>query len=197
MLEHGRKCLRSQAIHAFDTTPDKGTDASRVDLDQRDVRALTELLTVVPDAPGLYLVVSESENTYRVDTREGRCDCPDAQHNLGPDEQCKHERRVAFETGVRAVPAWVNRDELPHDFAEHIPEKPVFGATDGGEALESDKDAPNTPGRDVTVWTEPFPEYDRYGNRTGTLVVECTECGIEVTTGGTDTATHREGCMHR
>jgi len=78
-------------------------------LDERDVRALTEYLTVLNDigrgrgADNLFLVVSESGSEYLVDRRTGRCGCPDAEHR-DPDGGCKHVRRVAFVTGARPVP---------------------------------------------------------------------------------------------
>jgi len=47
------------------------------------------------------------------------------------------------------------------------------------------------------VWTPPRTEHDRYGRPTGARYVECTDCGIEVLTGHTATATHRPGCSQR
>ena len=84
----------------YDTTEVEGTD-----LEPRDVRALTEVLTVLPDQPEvagadeLYLVVSESGSEYTVDARDESCTCPDAVHR---DATCKHQRRIAFATGERA-----------------------------------------------------------------------------------------------
>ena len=49
----------------YDPTEIEGTD-----LDDRDVRALTEYLTVLPEAPGLYEVVSQSGESYTVDAFE-------------------------------------------------------------------------------------------------------------------------------
>ena len=78
-------------------------------LAERDVRALTEYLTVLNDvgrvrgADGLYLVVSQSGSEYLVDSRTERCGCPDAKHR-DPEGGCKHVRRVAFATGDRSVP---------------------------------------------------------------------------------------------
>ena len=70
-------------------TADTDTDATAADtvgLEVRDVRALTECLTVLEDvgrvrgAEDLFLVVSESGSEYLVDRRTGRCGCPDAVH---------------------------------------------------------------------------------------------------------------------
>ena len=99
-------------------------------LDERDVRALTEYLTVLADvgrvrgADDLFLVVSESGSEYLVDARGGRCDCPDAEHR---GARCKHLRRVALATGARPVP--VGADSLGVD--------PQLGMhVDGGPADE-------------------------------------------------------------
>jgi len=92
-------------------------------LDDRDVSALTEIMTVledvgcVRDADGLYLVVTESGGSYTVDGREGRCTCPDAEYR---DATCKHQRRVAFATGARSVPAWVDRDAVDDRLGEQL-----------------------------------------------------------------------------
>lgn len=106
-------------------------------LDKRSIRALTELLTVVPEVGSLYLVVSQSEQTYTVDAEQGRCTCPDAEYNLENDEACKHQRRVEYETGRRPLPNWICPDAVPHDFALHVEETPVVGVLpDGGETRE-------------------------------------------------------------
>ena len=80
-------------------TTNESADKERIDT--RDLRALTEYLTVLDDvgrvrgADGLYLVVSQSGSEYLVDTLEGACECPDAQYR---GVECKHRRRVAFPT---------------------------------------------------------------------------------------------------
>jgi hypothetical protein len=108
------------------------------DLPKRAVRALTERMTVLPDfgrvkgAEDLYLVVSGSGSEYLIDSREGRCDCPDAQHNLDAQEQCKHERRVAYATGDTPIPEWVNGDAIDSHLGIQTTCGPVYAATDGG-----------------------------------------------------------------
>ena len=57
--------------------------------------------------------------------------------------------------------------------------------TDGGEIL--DDAAPAT-------WKGPFTEYDKYGEPTGARYVRCSACGVEVLTGDTEHARHRDGC---
>lgn len=86
-----------------------------IDLEPRDVRALTQYLTVLDDvgrargADGLYLVVSQSGSEYLVDGRTGACECSDHEYR---DVHCKHARRVDFATGKRAIPAGVDIDGL-------------------------------------------------------------------------------------
>ena len=82
-----------------------------MDLADRTVRALTDYLLVVEDAPGLFRVYGEDGDEYTVDAETGACTCPDAEYR-DPDGGCKHVRRVAFHTGERAVPAWVDRDAV-------------------------------------------------------------------------------------
>jgi hypothetical protein len=107
----------------------------RIGLEPRDVRSLTQFLTVIPETGDIYEVVSQSGSAYRVDAREDRCTCPDHQHN---DARCKHIRRVAFETGREAIPSWVDPDALPDDFGLHVNARPVVVTTDGGQSLEVD-----------------------------------------------------------
>ena len=108
------------------------------DLEPRDVRAFTEVLTVLSDQPEvagadeLYLVVSESGSEYTVDARDGSCTCPDAVHR---DATCKHQRRVALATGARAVPAWVDADDVDAGLGEHTAATPRVAAADGGEGI--------------------------------------------------------------
>lgn len=73
---------------------------------ERDLRAATEYLFVdpVPRTPGFYHVYSETGRQHVVDVETESCTCPDMQYR-NPDAGCKHLRRVAMETGERAVPA--------------------------------------------------------------------------------------------
>jgi hypothetical protein len=90
------------------------------DLDDRDLRALEECLTVLDDLDRAaahddeYLVVSQSGKEYLVNTTHGECECPDHEYR---DARCKHLRRVAFATGERTVPAGVDADPL---LGEHV-----------------------------------------------------------------------------
>ncbi|MFC7215115.1 SWIM zinc finger family protein [Saliphagus sp. GCM10025334] len=129
-------------------------------LDRRDVRALTEYMTVmehaleVAGADGLFLVVTQSGKAYTVDVLdEPRCTCPDAQHNLPTAEgrrTCKHASRVTYETGMRPIPEWVNRGALESQLLEarHVDGEPVFAADhaadhrDDAEAGSDERDGP-------------------------------------------------------
>jgi len=118
---------------ALETAATDDSDES----DQRDTRALTECMTVLPEtgqargAPDLFVVVSASGREYLVDTREDACNCPDVMHR-DPDGGCKHVRRVAFATGKRDIPPWVNRDIIDPYLGYHVDGSPKVAATDGG-----------------------------------------------------------------
>jgi hypothetical protein len=81
------------------TTPDVA-EAAR--LEDRDLRALSEHMTVFVEAPGMFRVVSEGPE-YIVDLETETCECPDSTHR-DPDGGCKHIRRIRFTTGARAIP---------------------------------------------------------------------------------------------
>lgn len=126
-----------QNTMATNATPAEGTTVSVDDqLDERDVRALTEKMTVIDyneHGPDMYGVVSASGNHYTVDTRHESCDCADARHR---DIRCKHQRRVAFATGERAIPSWVDMDAVDPLLGEQV-DGPRVAATDGGMFRES------------------------------------------------------------
>lgn len=78
--------------------------------DDRAKRARNEPMLVVPETDpggeciGLYAVSTGSASTYTVDLTDGRCDCPDMQHNQ-PEGGCKHWRRVALAVEETSLPA--------------------------------------------------------------------------------------------
>jgi hypothetical protein len=115
-------------------------------LDDRDVRALTEYMTVLessptlPDAPGMYAVVSASGSEYHVDARHSRCECDDSEYR---DVRCKHIRRVEYETGRCPLPAWIDSDDLPQDFALHVDGGPIQA---GNSELQARVDAVHAEG---------------------------------------------------
>jgi len=106
------------------------------DLEQRNVRALTEYMTILPLGGDVYSVTTQSGSECYVDAIEGRCTCPDKQYNLEDIELCKHERRLRFATGQWAISAWVDADEVDGQLGEHVEETPKVAATDGGVTLE-------------------------------------------------------------
>lgn len=108
----------------YDTTEVEGTD-----LEPRDVRALTECMTVLPEGGDIYTVVGENGDTYSVDARAGRCTCPDYEYR---HVRCKHQARVAYATGEQAIPDGVDVDA---HLGEHVDATLQVAATDGGEIL--------------------------------------------------------------
>lgn len=105
-----------------------GSDSAAID--ERDARALTQVMSVlddvgrVRDAPGLYLVISESGREYLVDADLGACECADSYYR---GIRCKHQRRVAFATGAEEIPAWVDRDAVDDHLGYHLDADPVWG----------------------------------------------------------------------
>jgi hypothetical protein len=116
---------------------DTPTEYESTELDERDVRALEQYLTVLDDtgranaADSLYLVVSQSGAEYLVDTRAGRCECPDHEYR---NIRCKHLRRVAFATGEESIPDGV--EGVDPQLGEHVDGEPQAVATDGGRHTE-------------------------------------------------------------
>jgi hypothetical protein len=110
------------------------TEVEGTDLEQRDVRALTEYMTVLSEGGDIYTVVGQNGNgEYRVDARKERCTCPDHQYR---GVECKHCRRVEFATGERAIPAWADTDEVDAQLGEHVTGTPKVAVTDGGVTLD-------------------------------------------------------------
>jgi hypothetical protein len=106
------------------------TDES-IELEQRDVRALTEKQTVLSLGGGIYSVTTESGSEYRVDSQEGRCTCPDFKHR-NPEGGCKHLRRLSFARGDTPIPAYVNTDAVDPRLGEQLDDSPRQAAADGG-----------------------------------------------------------------
>lgn len=97
------------------------TPADDATLEERDVLALTQYLTVLDDLPSVagkedrYVVVSESGAAYLVDLRAGTCTCPDYRFR---GNRCKHIRRVEFATGEREIPPGI--DGIDPDIGRHL-----------------------------------------------------------------------------
>jgi hypothetical protein len=139
-------------------------DAERLDstdLDQRDVRALTEYITVLPEGGDIYTVVGQNQNgEYAVDSREGRCTCADHRYR---GTRCKHIRRIALATGERPIPAWVDADEVDSQLGEHVEGTPKVAVTDGGVTLASFADEKDD---EDGCWCDDhsFPCFDCYSD---------------------------------
>jgi len=100
------------------------------ELTDRDARALTEYMTVLPKGGDVFTVVGQNGGgEYRVDAQEERCTCPDHKHR---GVRCKHIRRVAFATGEEAIPSWADREEIDDQLGEHVSGTPEVAAADGG-----------------------------------------------------------------
>jgi len=99
------------------TTAD-ATITALAQLDDRDIKALTEPFDLVGNDPACRAdqVAVYHRGTRRVvDPAAGVCDCPDMLHRR-PDGGCKHLRAVWFATGELEVPSGIDRTAL----AEHI-----------------------------------------------------------------------------
>jgi hypothetical protein len=93
-------------------------------LDERDVRALTEPMDVYVDDPatadGDHEVAVYNEGERRlVNVDVGFCDCPDAHYRQA---HCKHLRRVEFALGRRAVPAGIRTEALDDGLRRRLQE---------------------------------------------------------------------------
>ena len=118
------------------TTPRQESDGS-TELNDRDVRALTEYMTVLDKGGDIYTVIGENGGgAYHVDSRKGRCTCPDHKHG---STRCKHIRRVGFATGDEAIPAWIDRGGLDSQLGDHVAGEVHFSATDGGVTVSTNE----------------------------------------------------------
>jgi len=113
-------------------------------IENRDVRALTEYMTVLAMDGEIYSVTTQSGSEYRVDAIEGRCTCPDYEYR-DDVEECKHIRRVRFATGERSVPAWIDVGKIDTKLGEHVEGGPIIVASDGGQLLDSATDEGSRP----------------------------------------------------
>jgi len=104
-------------------------------LDERDARALTEVMTVEEDVgrvrgcEDMYLVTTGSGSTYLVDMHQQACECWD---DKARSAGCKHRRRVAFATGRRPIPAWADRAAIDDGLGDHVDGEPDYEHFDRG-----------------------------------------------------------------
>jgi len=110
------------------------------DIKPRLRRALEEPLSVVSidgtpvDADAsIVSVESHSGESYTIDVREGRCDCPDAQYNLDDDQRCKHQIRAKIALGRSPVPVRATETvDVDAVLGAHTDATLQFLASDGG-----------------------------------------------------------------
>lgn len=153
------------------------------DLEPRTERALTEHMTVLSLGGNIYSVTIQSGAEYRVDTREGRCTCPDYRHR---NVCCKHQRRVNFALGELPIP--VDIGDVDEKLGQHVEGATSAAATDGGEVLR-DRDAEQKEAS-YTYHVEP-PEQG------GARYIRCEGCGREVIPANPDRLSHPETCPNR
>jgi predicted nucleic acid-binding Zn finger protein len=87
------------------------SESIQPDVEPRTVRAATEHMTVIDEAPAMFSVTTQSGSEYLVDLREGVCSCPDYR-NREPQGGCKHLRRVRIvvsQVDVEALVAELER----------------------------------------------------------------------------------------
>lgn len=83
-----------------------------VDERDRDVRAATERMAIVEDAPDLFRVYSGAHGKYVVDIRAPSCTCHDWQYRSESIDRCKHVARVLQTLGRRPLPDGVQVDSV-------------------------------------------------------------------------------------
>lgn len=137
------------------------------DVEPRTQRALTQTMTVlstdgtpITDSDtDVVSVISGSESTYIVDTREESCTCPDHQHN---HRQCKHIRRARMVMGIDVIDADLLRNyDIDDDFGFHAPGH-IVAASDGGEiepeGVDTDVEGSDDTDTDTNTDTEESDE---------------------------------------
>lgn len=187
VLEHPSRVLRGKEPMSTNETPPNES----IERDERDVRALEQYLTVLPNVgradgvDGLYLVVSESGKEYLVDGVDGACECPDHEHR---GIRCKHIRRVAIATGAEPIPADVLEEvTVDEQLGEHVDGGPQVVASDGGIIHAGDEGEVLEEGPGYTYHREP----EHVG---GERFVRCEGCGREVVPADPDRIPHADGC---
>jgi len=194
-------------MNAYTTAEgESSVTADRTDLEQRDVRALTECMTVLPLGGDVYSVTTESGSEYSVDALEGRCSCPDKKYNLEDGELCKHERRIRFATGEWTIPSWADTDAVDPQLGMHTIAAPLHSLAtlsvsdktsnatsetlraDGGvSAGHPASDDPIDDGPRYTYHYEP-------AHVGGERYVRCETCGAECIPAKPERMAHRDGC---
>lgn len=129
------------------------------DLNDREVSALTEYMTVLDDvgeaadAPGLYVVTSQSGREYLVDAETGACECDDSFYR---DVECKHLERVRFATGRRQIPGYVDRSRVDPQLGIHVDD-----VEDGSDDLDRGRGVETDGGTDQGAIDRDFEDAER------------------------------------
>lgn len=145
------------------------TESDRIaHLEPRTQRALAESMHITfARVGGQYTVHAASGRYYDVDIVVQTCSCPDFQTNP-PAGGCKHLRRVDMEIRAGRVPTPDGR----------IPSQT---AADGGVSEEAARELPDSidGAVDYPRIEGPIPEFDAYGEPTGSRYYRCLRCGRE------------------
>ena len=91
------------------------SESVQPDVEPRTIRAATEYMTVIEQAPAMFSVTTESGSEYTVDLREPACTCPDFQHREEVTE-CKHIIRTRL--SVNQIDVESLEEELEHTASE-------------------------------------------------------------------------------
>jgi len=126
--------------------PTKKAPEAQTEYNQRQLRAVEEYLTVMPDAvegEGRVRVVSQSGENYVVDTQTEACECPDFEHRGGDENgRCKHVYRALWATGREALPvALVEQAEIEPNFGVFVDKSEIRYATADGGIVAAGDDA--------------------------------------------------------
>ena len=144
---HHRSPLFCGIMFEFESgpNPDLGAESEsntevNTEIKPRLQRALEEPLSVVStegtpvESDAWFVsVVSHSGESYTVDVRDGRCNCPDARYHLGADQRCKHQIRAEIALGRMPVPPHAAETaDIDRLLGEHTDANLRFLVNDGG-----------------------------------------------------------------
>jgi hypothetical protein len=110
----------SQAEHTGTarSTDDTGRDG---DLHRLDRKALTTAMSVLEQAPGVWLVQATREHIVATVDDQFACDCEGFQYG----HECYHVRRLKFELGLREIPDEIDEAEIDEMFREWVDPVPI------------------------------------------------------------------------
>lgn len=129
--QHASRIVRKQSMSS-DISADEKRSASDRGIEPRTRRAVTEIMTVLDDAPPVrgepdaYHVTTGSGKSYIVDARDWTCSCADFQRRK-PERGCKHIRRVKMVRGEFAIPYEFDEEDLDDDFGKFVDSHLIWG----------------------------------------------------------------------